>query len=224
MDTHHKDHRQRKRDQFYHHGSDAFADHELLELLLFYGIARRDVNPLAHALIEEFGSLEAVFAAPIEALESVDGIGQSTAVLIKLIPHLMRKAQLSSAQSELPLDTVERIGDYFRDLFFAESNEVFYQLCLDAKGRKLSCRKVAEGDPSSISLNLRAIVQNALKCNAVMVAIAHNHPSGVAFPSHGDKIATQQIRDALSAVNVQLIDHIVVAGDDYISFRNDGLL
>ena len=224
MDTHHKDHRQRKRDQFYHHGSDAFADHELLELLLFYGIARRDVNPLAHALIEEFGSLEAVFAAPIEALESVDGIGQSTAVLIKLIPHLMRKAQLSSAQSELPLDTVERIGDYFRDLFFAESNEVFYQLCLDAKGRKLSCRKVAEGDPSSISLNLRAIVQNALKCNAVMVAIAHNHPSGVAFPSHGDKIATAQIRDALSAVNVQLIDHIVVAGDDYISFRNDGLL
>ena len=224
MDAHHKDHRQRKRDQFYHHGSDAFADHELLELLLFYGIARKDVNPIAHALIEEFGSLEAVFAAPIETLESVDGIGRSTAVLIKLMPHLMHKAQLSSARSELPLDTVERIGDYFRDLFFAEGNEVFYQLCLDAKGRKLSCRKVAEGDPSSISLNLRTIVQNALKCNAVMVAIAHNHPSGVAFPSHGDKIATGQIRDALSAVNVQLIDHIVVAGDDYISFRNDGLL
>lgn len=224
MDTHHKDHRQRKRDQFYHHGSDAFADHELLELLLFYGIARKDVNPLAHALIEEFGSLEAVFAAPIDALESVEGVGRSTAVLIKLVPHLMRKAQLSSAQSETPLDTVERIGEFFTRLFIGEGNEVFYQLCLDAKGRKLSCRKVAEGDPSSISLNLRTIVQNALKCNAVMVAIAHNHPSGVAFPSHGDKIATAQIRDALTAVNVQLIDHIVVANDDYISFRNDGLL
>lgn len=224
MDTHHKDHRQRKRDQFYHHGSDAFADHELLELLLFYGIARKDVNPLAHALIEEFGSLEAVFAAPIDALESVEGVGRSTAVLIKLVPHLMRKAQLSSAQSETPLDTVERIGEFFTRLFIGEGNEVFYQLCLDAKGRKLSCRKVAEGDPASISLNLRAIVQNALKCNAVMVAIAHNHPSGVAFPSHGDKIATAQIRDALTAVNVQLIDHIVVANDDYISFRNDGLL
>lgn len=224
MDTHHKDHRQRKRDQFYLHGSDAFADHELLELLLFYGIARKDVNPIAHALIEEFGSLEAVFAAPIDALESVEGVGRSTAVLIKLVPHLMRKARLSSAQSETPLDTVERIGDFFSRLFVGEGNEVFYQLCLDAKGRKLSCRKVAEGDPSSISLNLRAIVQNALKCNAVMVAIAHNHPSGVAFPSHGDKIATTQIRDALSAVNVQLIDHIVVANDDYISFRNDGLL
>lgn len=220
----HKDHRQRKRDQFYHHGSDAFADHELLELLLFYGIARKDVNPLAHTLLEEFGSLEAVFAAPIEALEQVDGVGQGTAVLLKLVPHLMRRARLSSAESETVLDTVERIGDFFLNLFLAESNEVMYQLCLDAKGRKLSCRRIAEGDPASISVNTRAIVQNALKCNAVMVAIAHNHPSGVAFPSHADKIATRQIADALAAVNVTLIDHIVVANDDYISFRNDGLL
>lgn len=223
MDTH-KEHRQRKRDQFYNHGSDAFADHELLELLLFYGIARQDVNPLAHRLIEEFGSLEAVFAAPLEALESVQGVGKSTAVLLKLVPHLMRRAQLSSARNEVPLDTVERIGDFFAGLFLAESNEVMYQLCLDAKGKKLNCRKVAEGDPSTISINTRTIVQNALKCNAVMVAIAHNHPSGVAFPSHADKVATQQISDALAAVNVTLIDHIVVAGDDYISFRNDGLL
>lgn len=224
MDAHHKDHRQRKRDQFYHHGSDAFADHELLELLLFYGIARKDVNPLAHTLLAEFGSLEAVFAAPTEALESIEGVGKSTAVLLKLVPHLMRRAQISSAQNEMALDTVERIGDFFTKLFLAESNEVMYQLCLDAKGRKLSCRKVAEGDPASISINTRTIVQNALKCNAVMVAMAHNHPSGVAFPSHADKVATQQIREALGAVNVTLIDHIVVANDDYISFRNDGLL
>ena len=220
----HKDHRQRKRDQFYHHGSDAFADHELLELLLFYGIARRDVNPLAHRLLEEFGSLEAIFSAPIDALEHVDGVGRSTAVLLKLVPHLMHRSQLSAAENETVLDTVERIGDFFRGLFFAESHEVMYQLCLDAKGRKLNCRKVCEGDPAGISINTRTIVQNALQCNAVMVAIAHNHPSGVAFPSHADKVATGQIRDALAAVNVALIDHIVVANDDYISFRNDGLL
>ena len=224
MDTVHKDHRKRKRQQFYDHGSDAFADHELLELLLFYGIARKDVNGLAHALIDEFGSLEGVFAAPVEALEAVDGVGAQTAVLIKLVPHLMRRAHLTSLKNDVPLDTVERIGDFFADLFACEGNEVMYQLCLDAKGKKLSCRKVTEGDPASVSLNLRQIVQNALKCNAVMVAIAHNHPSGVAFPSHGDKLATQQIAEALRAVNVQLIDHIVVAGGDYISFRHDGLL
>lgn len=224
MDAVHKDHRKRKRQQFYDHGGDAFADHELLELLLFYGIARKDVNGLAHALIREFGSLEAVFSAPIEALESVDGIGAQTAVLLKLVPHLMRRAHLTSLRNDVPLDTVERIGDFFAELFACEGNEVMYQLCLDAKGRKLNCRKVAEGDPASVALNLRQIVQNALKCNAVMVAIAHNHPSGVAFPSHGDRVATAQIGEALRAVNVQLIDHIVVAGSDYISFRHDGLL
>lgn len=223
MDTH-KDHRQRKRAQFVNFGSDAFADHELLELLLFYAIPRKDVNPLAHHLIREFGSLEAVLSAPLESLESVDGIGESAAVLIKLVPHLMRKAQISSAQNETVLDTVERIGDFFLRLFVAESTEVMYQLCLDAKGKKLSCRKVSDGDPSGVSVNTRTLVQNALRCNAVLVAIAHNHPSGVAFPSHADKIATAQIRDALAAVNVTLIDHIVVANDDYISFRNDGLL
>ncbi len=224
MDSVHKEHRKRRRQQFYDHGADAFADHELLELLLFYGIARRDVNELAHTLIDEFGSLDAVFSAPIDALESIAGIGTHTAILIKLVPKLVHRAHLSSLKNDVPLDTVERIGDFFAQLFTGEGNEVMYQLCLDAKGRKLNCRKVAEGDPSSVSLNLRQIVQNALKCNAVMVAIAHNHPSGVAFPSHGDKIATVQIAEALCAVNIQLIDHIVVAGNDYISFRHDGLL
>ena len=120
-----------------------------------------------------------------------------------------------------------RIRPRFRQIRYISlrgRSMIMYQLCLDAKGKKLNCRKVAEGDPACVALNLRQIVQIALKCNAVMVAIAHNHPSGVAFPSNGDKIATTQIREALNAVNVQLIDHIVVAGNDYISFRHDGLL
>ena len=224
MDNIHKDHRKRKKQQFFDHGGESFADHELLELLLFYGIPRKDVNTIAHTLINEFGSLDSVFSASLEALAQVDGVGQQTAMLIKLVPLLMHRAHLSTLKNTAPLDTVERIGGFFVDLFTCEGNEVMYQLCLDAKGRKLMCSKVAEGDPSAVTLNLRRMVQNALKCNAVMVAIAHNHPSGVAFPSHGDKIATQQIAEALRAVNVQLIDHIVVADGDYISFRNDGLL
>ena len=224
MDSCHKEHRQRKRNQFYNHGGDTFADHELLELLLFYGIPRRNVNDLAHDLLRIFGSLEAVFAAPLEALIQVKDVGPSAAMLIKLVPLLMHRAQLSSSQNEVPLDTIERIDEFLCNLFLAESNEVMYQLCLDAKGKKLVCSKIAEGDPASISINIRTIVQNALNCNAVMVALAHNHPSGVAFPSHADKIATQQIRDALEAVGIQLVEHIVVANNDYISFRNDGLL
>lgn len=224
MDNIHKEHRLRKRRQFYDHGADAFADHELLELLLFYAIGRKDVNGLAHTLIDEFGSLDAVFAAPVEALEQINGIGTQTALLIKLVPELMRRAHLTSVSNDVPLDTVERIGNFFLDLFLAESSEVMYQLCLDAKGRKLNCRKLSEGGSAAVTLNLRTIVQNALKCNAVMVVIAHNHPSGVAFPSQEDKVATAQIRDALAAVNVQLVDHIVVANNDFISFRHSGLL
>lgn len=224
MENVHKDHRKRKRTQFVEHGSDAFADHELLELLLFHAIPQKDVNPLAHRLIEEFGSLEAVFAAPLYELTNVAGVGENTAILIQLVPHLMRRAQISSMQNEVILDTTERIGEYFSRLFLAESNEVMYQLCLDAKGRKLSCRKIAEGASSTVSFNLRQIVQNALRCNASSVAIAHNHPSGVPFPSHSDKIATTEIRDALQNINVTLVEHIIVADHDYISFRDEGLL
>ncbi|MBR2131125.1 MAG: DNA repair protein RadC [Oscillospiraceae bacterium] len=224
MENVHKDHRKRKRTQFSEHGSDAFADHELLELLLFYAIPQKDVNPLAHRLIAEFGSLEMVLAAPLDALKAVEGVGENTAILIQLIPHLMRRAQISSAQNEVILDTTERIGDYFSKLFLAENNEVMYQLCLDAKGRKLSCRKIAEGASASVSFDLRQVVQNALRCNASMVAVAHNHPSGIPFPSHHDKIATMEIRDALQSIGVKLIEHIIVADHDYISFRDEGLL
>ena len=114
----HKKHRQRKREQFYLHGGDPFADHELLELLLFYSIPRKDVNELAHTLLEEFGSLEAVFAAPLEALEQIDNVGPNTAILIKLVPHLVRRAQISSTKSETVLDTVERIDEFLFKLFF----------------------------------------------------------------------------------------------------------
>ena len=220
----HDGHRERKRQRYKEEGLGTFQEHEVLELLLYYSIAQKDTNEIAHELLRTFGSFSQVFLADVEQLAAVKGMTRNAAILIKLVPQLMHRAHLTSLRNDAPLDTVERIGDFFTDLFVCENNEVMYQLCLDAKGRKLSCQKVAEGDPSSVSLNLRRIVQNALKCNAVMVAIAHNHPSGVAFPSHGDKIATQQIADALRAVNVPLIDHIVVAGNDYISFRDDGLL
>lgn len=220
----HDGHRDRKREQFRKHGLDAFADHELLELLLFYAIPRKDTNPIAHALIDRFGSLEQVLAAPAEELEKVPGMGENAATLLKLVPLITRRARASSAASEKVLDTTERIGAFFVEQFVAETNEITYQLCLDAKGRMLSCHKVSEGDVSSVSLNMRKLVENALRSNAILVALAHNHPSGVAFPSHDDKIATQLAREALETVGVRLVDHIIVADDDFVSLRHEGLL
>ena len=222
--TNHSGHRSRKRRQFRDHGIDSFADHEVLELLLYYAIPRRDTNPIAHALIDRFGSLNAVLSAPVEELERVPGMGANAALLLKLVPQVYRRARTSITENEVILDTTERIGEFFVEQFVAQNSEVMYQLCLDAKGRLLSCRKVCEGDAAGVGLNLRKIVENALLCNAVLVALAHNHPSGVALPSHEDRVATLQIKEALEAVNVRLADHIIVADDDYVSLRQEGLL
>ena len=133
----HSGHRERKRRQFRDHGIDAFADHEVLELLLYYAIPRRDTNPAAHALLDRFGSLNAVFSAPVEELERVPGVGANAALLLKLVPQVYRRARTSIAQNEVVLDTTERIGEFFVEQFVAQTSEVMYQLCLDAKGRLL---------------------------------------------------------------------------------------
>ena len=219
----HDGHRERKKEQFRQHGLDAFADHEVLELLLYYAIPRRDVNPVAHALMERFGSLEAVLSAPAAELEKVPGIGPTASTLLRLIPQVTHRARRSSTVPTI-LDTTERIGAFFLDQYVALDHEVMYLLCLDAKGKMLCCRKINEGDVSSVGLNLRKIVEIALHSNAVMAALAHNHPSGLALPSYEDRIATLQVRDALTAVNVQLVDHIIVADDDFVSLRHEGLL
>lgn len=220
----HDGHRQRKKEQFLQHGLDVFADHEALELLLFYAIPRQDVNPTAHLLLEHFGSLEAVLAASTEELEQVPGVGRSAAALIQLVPQLVRRAKASSAANTKVLDTTERIGAFFLDQYVAQDHEVVYLLCLDAKGRMLSCHTIGDGDIASAQMQLRSVVEIALRSNAVLAALAHNHPSGVAFPSQADRIATSQIQSALSTIGVTLVDHIVVADDDYISFRHAGLL
>lgn len=220
----HDGHRERKREQFRSHGLDSFADHEVLELLLYYAIPRRDTNPIAHDLIDRFGSLEQVLSAPVEELEKVPGMGRNAAILLKLVPQITRRARVSSIAREKVLDTTERIGAFFVEQFVAETNEIMYQLCLDAKGRMLGCHKVSEGDAGSVSMNMRKIVENALRANAVLVALAHNHPSGVALPSQEDRIATQMAREALETIGVRLVDHIIVADDDFVSLRHEGLL
>ena len=220
----HKEHRQRVKKRFLGEGLDHFSELHALELLLFFAIPRKDTNPIAHDLINRFGSLEQVLAAPVEELEKVPGVGENAATLLKLIPQITRRARASSVAREKVLDTTERIGAFFVEQFVAETHEIMYQLCLDAKGRLLHCHKVSEGDAGSVNLNMRKIVENALRSNAVLVALAHNHPSGVAFPSQEDKIATKLAQEALETIGVRLVDHIIVADDDYISLRHEGIL
>ena len=220
----HEGHRARKKEQFRAHGLDAFADHEVLELLLYYAVPRMDTNPVAHRLMEKFGSLDGVFSADRAALEEVEGIGENASTLLSLLYPLYRRIRASSGAREVILSDAEQAGAYFLDLFFGEKEERLYEACLDAKGRLLACHLIAEGTNDSVQINLRRIVENALRCGASSVLLSHNHPSGVALPSPDDNATTLAVFDALRTVGIELADHIIVADDDFVSLRHNGLL
>jgi len=220
----HDGHRERRRRQFLEHGLDSFADHEVLELLLFYAIGRRDTNPIAHELIRHFGSLEQVFSASREELESVPGMGPCAATLITLIPAVLRRVRLSKEGPAKIFNNVKDMGDYFVDLFFAMQHEAVYEACLDGKGKIICCRRLNEGGPASTEFSIRQAVEVALRYNAVAVVLAHNHPSGNVIPSVADCTTTRQLQEALVAIDVDLWDHIIVAGTDYSSMAKAGML
>ena len=220
----HDGHREKMRQRFMTGGLDAFADHEILELLLYYAIPRRDTNPIAHALMERYGSLPAVLAAPMEDLKRTEGIGESAAVLLHLVPQVCRRARLAQVGEDQVLNSSERAGAYLLECFDGESREVIYQLCLDRKGKLLACKRLGEGSVASADLDVRRLVENAILTGAGAVILAHNHPSGVALPSDGDYTATMRVRAALNAIGIELADHIIVADGDFVSMADSGYL
>jgi DNA repair protein RadC len=218
----HDGHRERMKKRFSEHGLDNFEDVNVLELLLFYALPRSDVNPVAHKLIDKFGSLAAVFDAPSDELARVAGISANTALFIKLIPQVSRRYLMSRTRFEDILDSTEKAGRYLLPHFFAERDEIVYMICLDAKCKVLNCKLLFRGSVNSANVSVRKIVENALLYNATSVIIAHNHTSGIALPSHEDKLTTRRIENALHAVDIVLADHIIVADDDFVSMADNG--
>ncbi len=212
------------RERFLRYGLDNFNDHNVLELLLFYAVPRQDTNELAHALLDAFGTLDGVFDASVDALKSVDGIGDTAAALIHLVPEAARRYFISKTLPGDILADSEAAGKYLLPRFLTCRNETMYLVCMDAKLKVLDCREVSQGSTTSVSVNLRRIVQIALGQNASVVMLAHNHTSGIALPSQEDVAVTLKIRDLLEQVGVDLADHIVVAGDDFVSMADSGLL
>ena len=212
----HDGHRQRMRQQFLSHGPQSMADHELLELALFYAIPRRDTNETAHRLLEQFGSLDRVLTAPEQELEQVEGVGQNAAVLLRLIGAMGDRARRPGREEKI-VASVDQAGAYFLRLLDGQRTEQLYQLCVDGKGKVLSCRMQSQGQADMA-------VETALLSGASGVFLAHNHPSGVALPSQADVQATVQVRDALKRLDIRLIDHIIVADGDYVSMASSGLL
>ncbi len=219
----HDGHRERLRQRFLRHGLDSFDDHNVLELLLFYCLPRRDTNELAHHLLERFGSLAGVFDARYEELLKTEGIGENAALLLTLIPQIDRRYHISKEKGAR-IQTSEDAGRYLVERYRYTREEVVYLLCLDSKNRLIHCREVGRGSLNEANVSIRTIVETALGQNAAAVIISHNHVDGFALPSREDEITTARIQEALLPIGIKLVDHIIVCGDDFVSFADSGLL
>ena len=215
----HKGHRERLRKQFLKSGvTKDIPEHQLLEFLLFYCIPRKDTNELAHELLDAFGgSLVSVFDASPEELMKVNGVGENTAALIKFIMPLAKRYLNESSNTKNFLKNTSQIIGYVLPKFYSEMEEVSYLLCLDGRGKVLDCPKLAEGDAISVSVSLRKIAETAIKAGATAVVLAHNHPKGFPLPSENDIKFTSQVGTFLRALNIRLIDHVIVGNGEAVS-------
>ncbi len=219
----HTGHRERLKERFRQEGLSHFEPHNVLELLLFYCIPQKDTNPLAHRLIERFGSLHQVLEAPITELKKVEGISDHSATLLSLVTEISRYYLVSRSSEVQILHTTAQCGRFLVPYFVGLRDEVVYLLCLDAKCKVLGCPEVGRGSVNSAGVSVRRIVETALSLNATSVVLAHNHPSGLAIPSDEDVFTTRRVAMALDGVDILLADHIVVADEDFVSLADSGL-
>ncbi len=220
----HKGHRARLKAEFMARGLTGMPDHKALELMLCFAIPQGDVNPLAHRLMDTFGTLSGVFNATPEQLMAVKGVGEHAACLIKLITALGGRYQADRSCAGSILESTEQLGEYLAPEFFGQRNEITVVLCMDAKNKAILCRTLAEGSADSTPVDLRKILELALACNASQVVLAHNHISNIAMPSSEDIMATQLVSSILDPIDIRLRDHLIFASDDYVSLRDSGIL
>ncbi len=210
-------------ERFRNEGLDHFDQVQVLELLLFYCIPRRDTNELAHTLINRFGSVSRVMNASIEELMQVPGVGKNTATFLHLAKEAGRYYQVDSTRKGALMNDIEDCGKFLLPYFIGRQKETVFLLCLNANCNVICCREIGEGELNAAVISPRRVVEIALAEKASTVVLAHNHPSGVALPSPEDVMVTQRLAAALAAVDVTLFDHLIVADDDYVSLVQSGL-
>ena len=214
----HAGHRARLRERYAREGLGGFAPHEVLELVLTFAIPRMDVNPLAHRLMDRFGSLSAVMEAPMEELKQVEGVGDRAATLLSVLLPILRAYQQDKLTPLRKLSTFNDLAAFCRSLFLGECHEKFYVLCLNARLELLCASPIAEGTPTEVSFLPRKIMQELIRRNAAGAVLTHNHPSGSPFPSAEDIALTRDIQALLEGVGIRLYDHVIVAGQQEYSF------
>ena len=218
----HAGHRSRLRERFRLEGLESFADHEVLELLLFYGKSRGDTNAIAHALLDSFGSLKAVLEARPEQLETVPGVGPECACLLSMTVPLFRRYMASVAAEQKRIRSRVQAEDYCKALLSGLRTERFYTICLNAQGRVIGRRLIAEGTLEEVNAYPRLVVETVLNYTASAVIFCHNHPGGTREPSQADITVTGKLEKLLGALGVTVMDHIVVADGSAWSMAQHG--
>ncbi|MGI6005587.1 MAG: JAB domain-containing protein [Christensenellales bacterium] len=220
----HEGHRQRMIARYRAEGLDHFADHEVLELLLFSQFSRQDVNELAHRLVRRFGSFSAVLQAGEEDLLTVKGVTPRLAQNLALYKHLFRIYEINRFGSRPVLQSYRQAGQYARALLEGYDTECIYCILMNARSAVIASERVAEGTVASAPLQPRKVLEAAIRHKAYAVILAHNHPGGNPRPSISDRQLTRNLQYILSGAEVRLLDHLIVSDTRLFSFANQRLM
>jgi DNA repair protein RadC len=220
----HVGHRSRLKQRYLDEGLDSFSEHQILELLLFYGIPQKDTNKIAHRLLEKFGSFAAVLDAKYEDLLHIGGLNPHAAFLLSSLPDVWRRYQLAQQAPRIYFGDRKDVANYVVNLFIGSTYETFYLICLNQRNCVTKAIKVNEGTLDGVGIEPRLIAEAALRQQAKSVILAHNHPGGSLKPTQTDIYLTNHLAQVLLGLGIEVIDHFIVAGGQYLSFYEKGLL
>jgi len=216
---HYHGHRERLRDRFREAGADALSDYELLELLLFRALPRRDVKPLAKSLLEKFGSFAEVIAAPEARLAEVKGLGDAAIVELKIVQAASSRMLRGEMKRRRVLSSWASVLDYCRTAQAFADKEQFRVLFLDKRNQLIADEVQQTGTVDHTPVYPREVVKRALELSATAIILVHNHPSGDPTPSRADIQMTQQIMTVASPLGIALHDHIIVGKEGHASLK-----
>ena len=214
----------RPREKLLQRGAASLSDAELLAIFLRTGVVGKSAVDLARELLTRFGNLTSLFAASEQEFCELHGMGQAKYVQLQAVLEMARRALQEEMKSGDALNSPRAVRDYLQLLLRARPQEVFMAIFLDAQHRVVASEELFHGTLTQTSVYPREVVKRALHHNAAAVIFAHNHPSGVAEPSQSDQMLTDALKQALSLVDVRVLDHFIVAGAGCTSFAERGML
>lgn len=219
-----RDHRQRLRERFLTGGAAAMPDYELLELVLFRAIPRRDVKPLARELIDKFGDFNHILSAPAHQLQEVSGIGEAVICELKIVEAAAHRLSRARVMQRQVISSWDALLDYCHTTMAHRETEQFRVFYLDRKNILIADEAQASGTVDHVPVYPREVVKRALQLNASALILVHNHPSGDPTPSESDIAMTTRVQAAADALGITLHDHIIIGKSCELSFRSAGYL